>query len=351
MGASLAIAACAPDGDRSVFAPNLHVRPELVLPSVEAPSIAPVSTLPPAIERVRILPVEARGPHQIDTFVQEDAVVDVLWIVDNTASLANERERLVLQFDRFFRVLLAANVDFHVGVTSTDLVSSAADGGRLRGGVIDRRTMDPAGAFRRAVDFPPEVSARLEEGLAAMTRALSPPLVNGENAGFLREDGALAVIVVSDEDDGSLGLTAQYVRFLESLKGPGREVSTSFSAVVGPLPEGCASPGEERIFGARAKAGERYIEVANATGGFVESICNPDFGPFIDQIAIALSGLRRFFPISAPPVPGSVRVYVDGARVPDGSFLFDEAARGVVFELGAAPPPGAEVRIEYDVAV
>lgn len=332
-----------------------RVRPRIVTPTLADVEIAPVDPTPAEILPVQLLPPIVRGPKQTDVFIQEEAMVDVLWIVDNSASLTNERDRLATQFARFLQVLIDADVDYHVGVTSTDLNSMNGDFGRLRGSprYIDRFTPDPLLVFSDAVRFPEDLNIRLEEGLFAMVTALTPPLVDGYNSGFLRDEAGLAVIVVSDEDDSSLGRVDQYVRFLRTIKGPGREVNVSLSAVVGPLPDGCVTPGEEFIFGARARSGDRYVEVAEATAGLIESICSPDFAPFVEALAVSLAGLRRFFPLSAPP-GASVHVFVDGVEIPMSETMgwtLRPERRGVEFAGAYVPPPGAEVRIEYDVAL
>lgn len=332
-----------------------------VQPRVVAPEVRPAEVRVADSTRVRTAPFilldpVVRGPRQVDVFTQEEAVVDILWVVDNSASVSNERQRLAAQFSRFLQVLLDAQVDFHVGVTSTDFVTPGAEQGRLRGQprFIDRTTPEPLRVFAEAVTFPATLDVRLEEGLRAMMAALTPPLTDLENAGFLRETAALAVIVVSDEDDGSLGDPAQYVRFLAGFKGPGRQVNVSLSAVVGGLPDGCVTPGEENIFGADAKPAERYLQVVQATGGLIGDICAANFAPFVEGLATSLAGLRRFFPLSAPPGAGSVRVTVNGAVVPESAGLgwtLRAAERGVEFAGAYLPPPGAEVRIEYDVAL
>ena len=327
--------------------------PVVVRPKLNPPVIGSAPVGRGRIRPVPMLPPIVRGPQQIDVFIQEDAVVDVLWVVDNSSSLSNERDRLATQFNRFLSVLLAADVDFHVGVTSTDL-TFRGDGGRLRGPspVIDRNTPNPALAFREAVRFAEDEQIVLEEGLAAMESALSPPNSTGANAGFIRGEAALAVIVVSDEEDGSLGPVGHYIRFLRGVKGPGREVNVSLSVVAGPLPDGCVPPGEAQIFGAEARAAERYIAVAEASGGLVESICAADFAPFVQTLATTLAGLRRFFPLSAPPDVDSIEVTVDGARVQQSEtngWSWHPDERALVFTGVSVPPPGAEVLISYDV--
>jgi hypothetical protein len=331
-------------------------RPEVVAPKIGGAKVLVPEVAPPALVPSRIVPPIVRGPRQIDAFEQDEAVVDVLWVVDNSGSLNSERDRLAAQFDRFLSVLLRAGVDYHVGVTSTDLSPTTGEGGRLRGTVpwIDRMTADPRARFRDAVSFPSDSDVLLEEGLAAMAAALTPPNTLGPNRGFLRDDAALAVIVVTDEDDGSLGPSDYYVRLLRGLKGPGREANISFSAVAGPLPDGCIPPGEELVFGSEADPAERYLAVVDATGGLFESICSVDFAPFVETLATNLSGLRLVFPLSAPAVESSIEVKVDGRTIPNdpqNGWTYSETDRALTFHGRGIPPPGSEIEISYDVEV
>lgn len=356
--AALALAACDPNeaDPRLPASRDWPARPRIVEPSLEAAPVLGPDVAAPSLAPSRLIPPIVRGPRQVDTFLQDEAIVDILWVVDNSASVSNERARLAQQFDRFLNVLLAAGVDFHVGVTSTDLSRSTGDGGRLRGPVpfIDRNTPDPRSAFRQAVTFPVNLDVRLEEGLAAMVAALTPPNTQGPNRGFLRDEASLAVIVVTDEDDGSIGLVEYYGRFLRGLKGPGREANISFSVVGGPLPDGCIPAGEELIFGADADAAERYSRLVDLSNGLFESICALDFAPFVEQLATRLSGLRLVFPLSVPPVEATIEVRVDGRVVPmsaTNGWTYSSVERAIIFHGNRIPPPRSEVVIDYDVAL
>ena len=86
-----------------------------------------------------------------------------------------------------------------------------------------------------------------------MRRALSTPLVNRAddprtalpndgNQGFLREEAALAVVFVGDEDDHSPDAVDTYIRFLRELKGaaqPNRAAIFAIASTGG----GCGSAG------------------------------------------------------------------------------------------------------------
>ncbi|RMG19810.1 MAG: VWA domain-containing protein [Deltaproteobacteria bacterium] len=330
------------------------------------PRVAPVE-VSPAIHRAAdqgrvrllrpdLLPPEIRGPTQIDGFVQDDAIVDILWVVDNSGSMDNERARIAAAFQRFIASLDSEQVDYHIGVTTTDMRQTGPGfRGELIGPptVISRDTPDPVGTFTDHVTLPPS-RVEDEQGFAAALAAVTEPMRSGPNAGFLRDEADLAIIVVSDEDDGSLGEPEHYVRRFRSLKGPGNEDTVTFSAVIGDVPDGCVSPGDENILWADAEPGVRYEKAAALTGGIVASVCSASFDRTLERLGLAFSGLRRIFPLSAIPIESSIRVEVDGVPIPRNPMTgwgYDAATRSITFLGRYVPPPGAEILIRYDLDV
>ena len=59
----------------------------------------------------------------------------------------------------------------------------------------------------------------IEMGLEAARLALSEPLINTDNSGFLREEANLSLIFISDEDDYSPLSAPSYQRFFTEVKG------------------------------------------------------------------------------------------------------------------------------------
>ena len=189
--------------------------------------------------------------------------------------------------------------------------------------------------------------------------ALTPPLISpgGANNGLLRDGAALAVIVVTNEDDSSFGSTDYFARAFRSLKGPGNETLVTFSTIAGTLPNGCTPPGESGLFGSQANAGFRYAEVATKTGGIIGSICDASFEQTLIKIAQALNTLKRVFPLTIIPIAGSIRVTVissAGSTVipndPVTGFDYRAETNSVVFLGTYVPPPGSTIRIEYAFA-
>jgi hypothetical protein len=327
------------------------------VPSVAPPRVSPVELLPPSVDRSITRRVEVRDPPaipavQVDVQRQADGIVDILWVVDDSGSMSNQRATLTNNFARFLEELLALQVRFQIGVISTNY----NDRGVLRGTtkIITNETPNPRAVFLQNTTFPAASRARLEQGFRMMELALTEPLRSGANAGFLRPNAALAVIVVTDEDDSSYGDANYYARFLRSLKGPGNENLSSLSVIGGITPDGCFPPGEEIYYGSLAEPAFRYSAVATKTGGIIGSICDVSFEGTLVKIAQALNTLRRVFPLSLKPDPASITVRVNGTEIPRdvvNGWQYRADTQSVTFLGNYVPPPGAILRFEYAIAL
>ena len=323
-------------------------------PPLAPPVLSPTELLPPRVDRSTVNRVEVRPPPstpfiQVDTLMQSQGTVDILWVIDDSGSMANQRQTLGDNFQRFFDRLVQLQVNFQIGVISTN----STDGGFLRGTtrIITNTTPNPDDVFIANTTFPPS-RTRWELGLRMMQIALSPPVRDNQNAGFIRAGAALAVIAVSDEDDSSIGEPPYYARFLRGAKGKGNENLVTFSVIGGTIPFGCYPPGEEMYFGGLADPAFRYSEVANQTNGIVGSICDTSFENTLIRIAEALNTLRRIFPLSVEPEPGTIAVMVNGQSIPRDPFVgwqYQPDTRTITFLGTYVPPPGASIQLKYAV--
>jgi hypothetical protein len=305
----------------------------------------------------------ARAGTVTERFEQRAAeAVDVLFVIDNSLSMEREQASVIANAGRFLSRLSASGADYRVGVISTDMdhptcqriqaqrpagAPQGACGFFADGDASARdpawRTIDPGdqpsprAAFARVANLGLGGSAR-EEGLAAALRATRPILRGGHNQGFLRPDAALALIFVSDEEDQSPLSPGAYVAAFRSLKGAARPERLSASAVV---TTGAACAYE---------TGLRYRAVAEALSGLVRPICTSDWAGVVSDLADRALGLRASFPLAQPPVPGSLAVFVDGARAPSDAWRFDAADRQIIFAPGAVPAPGRRVEVRYQPA-
>ncbi|MEM6730888.1 MAG: hypothetical protein AAF658_04995 [Myxococcota bacterium] len=298
------------------------------------------------------------------------AQIDVLWVVDNSDSMGQEQSGLGQSFQSFIETLIATEVDYRIGVTSTD----PADGGLLQSGpsnvpFISATTPNAANVFLENVSLGTNGSP-VERGFETMSLALGvgPTWVPGTaanppNPGFLRDEASLFIIMVSDEDDESFGPVGYYQRLVETYKGIGNEALISVSAIASPAGvEPCFEPTR----GTANASGERYDELVGLTGGTFASICS-DFGEALSRLSSSAAGLDSVFELAGAPqttgqvdCPGvaatafCVRVQEVGASeavtIPESTlagWTYDPERNAIIFGVDAIPGANANITVEY----
>src|SRR5262249_48642672 len=137
---------------------------------------------------------------QTDVFSQlMDNKVDILWVVDNSPSMEEEQMALTTNFDSFIMFADSIGADYQIGVVTTDC-DAANESGKLQGAtkIITQSRVPTAQQVFSANASVGTNGSGDEKGLLAAKLALSPPVRDAENAGFLRDDARLAVIIVTD---------------------------------------------------------------------------------------------------------------------------------------------------------
>lgn len=285
---------------------------------------------------------------------------DVVLIVDNSCSMSERQMALGSSANAFLAYAFSANVDFNLGVTTTDMMNSL-ESGRFQGmpgtRVLRSTTPNLLQTFNQRVNVGVSGSPT-EEMFRPAVASLSPALLTTTNAGFLRADAALSVLAFTDAVEQSPGPTLDYVRQLQSVKGMNRRNDFSFS-FVGPTlatgrPMSCTYDGSP-------VPDPRQIEMIASTGGITSEICyvgnTQAWRTEATRIGQALFGGRATWFLNATPNPASasaLTVTLNGLPIPEVSGLrnwsYDAARNAVVFEPRALPAPGQTVGVDYAVA-
>ncbi len=270
-------------------------------------------------------------------FLQDevDSTADLLFVVDDSPSMAEEQELLGVNFESFVAVVEGSYADYQIGVITTDTETETA--GMLRGEVLTPDTADLASAFLDAVNVG-SYGSRDEQGFAAALMAL-----DGRNPGLVRAGAKLNVVFFSDEDDHSSSDVSTYVEAMTNSSGDAR---LSVHAIVGDLPEGCASGTSA------ANAGTRYLDGAERTEGYTDSICAEDYTEILTRIGLDLSGLRDTFELVDLVQPDSLEVWVEDVIIPNrqtNGWQYDAGQNAVVFDGFAVPRPGMKVVVYYAI--
>ncbi len=300
--------------------------------------------------------------------------VDVLLVVDNSPGMAAAQAKLAASLPQLMQLASQWQVDYHVGVVTTDM-TSATDKGRLRTlgqtRVVTQKTVDATGTLQSLAVVGASGST-VEQGLAAAKAALSLPhtfdsqkaclqdtdctdgacvagpdgkkACGGHNRGFLRKDASLEIVFVSDDDDASPADVAYYVNALFSIKGAANKDLLHVHALV---PSGGACG---------PKPGSRYIAVAKDTGGKVASVCDASFAAALKGIGELAFTHKHHYALSMTPQPATLSVSVGGKPCtagPTGWFYEGKSNRVVLVSksLGGTcvPAKGDKVSVHYKV--
>jgi hypothetical protein len=294
----------------------------------------------------------ASGAHQTDVFSQSaQPETDVLFIVDDSASMAEEQGLLANSVSAFLSTADTMQSDYHVAVVTTDMDDSTRSGNFQGSPKVITRGTGAASQLASRIRALGSNGSGIEQGLGAMYAALSDPLINDAqaNGGFLRPEARLAVVTVSDEDDQSPAGSDFYRDFLVHLKGAYGAPFVSFAAIVGPsnMTNAAGEPGCTTSGGNDAVTGTRYLAVQSATGGSFHSICTNNWTSVSTDLGQSLFAARNTFTLSRVP-SGAVTVRVNNVAAASGDFSFDSASNAVIFNSAAIPAPGASITADYN---
>jgi len=283
--------------------------------------------------------------------------VDVLFVVDNSCSMAPHQQALAEGFPQFLDALDGAFLDYHVGLTSTDIEPDSRCGGldmALVGRLaevdgyrwLDADTPGAHDLFAKMALLGTDGSG-CEKGLGASHKAIVERS-DGYNEGFRRQLAPLHTVFVSDEEDQTdddsppVVTLAEYASWAASLPATSAIHTITCTEVVEAATGLPSCPGE-------AYLGTRYHHLREHVGGVGGSILEPY--PWL-QIAEAVQvDQDDVFVLAQVPDEASLAVEV---HRPDGSieglpFTYD-AARQAVVVTGTALAEDEEVVVTYVAA-
>ena len=263
-------------------------------------------------------------------------------MIDNSGSMRPKQENVAANIADFFGWFVDLDLDFHMGVITTDIVDPTHSG-RLQGAVITAETTEPEARLADAVSVG-EDDMGDESGLAALELALSEPLRSGDNGAFYRDDAFLSVIILSDEPEQSGRSSAHYIEFLNGLKADPERISVS--TVVGDRATGCVDSCGARD--SNADPGDTYIDVQEAFPGVFASVCDCDYQPAMEALGLESTGVPAVFELTEVPADAAeIEVVVDGAATPH--WAYSEADNTVEILDDGLPPGAASVYVSYPV--
>lgn len=273
--------------------------------------------------------------------------IDFLFIVDDSGSMGEEQANLAENFPRFveivdrYRTEAGSPLDYRLGVTTTgkdittvitfnlpgipfppmEISETGPTGALLQECGMTRKWIesgdpDVAGTFSCLAEVGTSGSG-VEMPLYMTELALTERIADGSNAGFLRDDALLAVVILTDEDDcsrpedrieitldvmgGAAGAadtcdpdaTMPVARFLTALDGvKGDRGRWAAAIIAGPGPGTCSSS-----FGDAAEATRLQQFTSDAGMNVVfSSICDGDLSGSLETALDTFEAACQSFP-------------------------------------------------------
>lgn len=268
---------------------------------------------------------------------------DILFVIDNSGSMDPYQQGLAKNIPTLTNLISKLTAVVNVGVITTDMANSA-ESGRFLGSPAVLTSDMPGFESTLAARLRPGVNGdgMAERPLAAIQAALSEPLISSANSGFLRSQVPLNIILVSDEDDQSTEVVANYVSFLRGLKA--NAGVSLFSVVPTHNAGGCALP-----------ATKRTEEFTRAMNGEIFDLCSDDWSSKLRSIGTSIGvQIMRTVRLPTEPVVRTIEVKYGSKTLVAGDsyggWIYDRNQMSIVIGEGvdfSSEPQGTELEIKF----
>ena len=310
--------------------------PVVVAPPVITPP-TPVVVAPPVITPpVATITLSNRS----ENFVQNknrDGDVDILWVIDDSGSMADNQAALAQNFQIFIDQFLTKNINFKMAITTTDGTTSR--NGKMVG---DTNLLTQTAALNNKSEFLSNFSRWVKVGTygSGTEQGLkcASSFFDRYGTSFLRKDAFLAIVFLSDEEDQSEKKVPEYLAKFLSLK-ENKGMVKAYSIVTQKIPKHASW---ESI-------GTRYNSISQSTNGSSSDITS-NFGTTLQDMGGTIVNLVDQFALSETPYGNSLEVFVNNVKQLQG-WTYNPTSKSVKFLANSIPAEGSNINIKYSVAL
>lgn len=219
--------------------------------------------------------------------------VDVILVIDDSSSMKEDQSKLANRMNGLISDLESLKVDYQVCITSTDNKYYAGSPIKWSGTnsvIMNKSTPNKNKVFVNTINSLGAEWSSDERGI----RAVNLMLANFKNTGCMRAESTLTTILISDEDERSVGgnksLSNTQYEPLEASDMPNNLIANIHKAfdktgyvkpflwnsiIVKPGDTSCMAIQDAQS--SPAFYGKLYAELSNKTGGYTGSICASDY--------------------------------------------------------------------------
>lgn len=260
---------------------------------------------------------------------------DILFIVDNSGSMAYEQKNMAERTKNFLSVL--RGLDWQIAVTTTDPRNVNLGDGRFipvtaSGDFILTSAVDEVEAQARlsATLQRPETGSGSEQGIRSTYRVVERSR-DGVHKEFFRDGAHFAVVLISDEDESANTDKNDPELLLKKIGDTfDNQKNFLFNSII-------TVPGDTKCRSTDGYSyGERYKMISDLTGGVIGSVCESDYAAQISGIAQKIRNMAQSLTLSCLPIAGEPIVITrNGVAVTDAFTV-----NGVTISFANAIQPG-----------
>jgi hypothetical protein len=313
-----------------------------------------------------------------NTFKQNESTInnkiDILWVVDNSGSMNGAQQDLKANFNSFIQDFVTKGYDYRIAVTTTDAYRSDNNAALKDHGfaysdpsnprcnwgsneyqvttgvnIITPNTPDVVDTFTKNA-----TQGVCGHGDERAFQSFKSALNLNLNAGFLREDSFLSIIVISDEDDFSSDSVDFYNTYLEDLtlsSGANKRYSVSAMAI---WDEDCKAQ-QKAIYNSTQIIAQRYGELVDLTDGVKGSLCG-NFAQSLLDISNNIIQLSTQFFLDRIPDVSTIEIVINNVVVPvastnpenNGGYEYIAESNSIKFSGVFIPEQGSTIKVDYD---
>ena len=275
----------------------------------------------------------------------EDNQLDILLVIDDSGSMYQDSSRLAPRLAGFVNRLASSNINWQMCVTSTDVDYYQGRPIQWQGANSGHILRNNSGNLNRIfVDTMRFIGAGFssdEQGIKAMNLSIQ----DNNRSNCFRDRAGLAVILISDEDErsvggnrslspndyeplGALNTPNSFIQTVRNNFSPGKRVTVN-SIVV----RDSQCQAQQNAQGERSFFGRRYMELSNQTGGTVQSICMNDYSVALNYCYETIRNSLGTVTLTCAPKP-DYNVTVNGSNykpntsVSGNQLIFNPVVQG-----------------------
>ena len=256
----------------------------------------------------------------VDSFIQPTSMdgVDILWVIDTSGSMHDDEPRLLAGIDAMMNSLPAQGWRLNMISNSPPHVHTDAQFPLVPGDTLaDAQAM-----------FYNMKGGVYEMGFDALEAYLyHNPYANQ----WMRDDAALLVEFVSDEEDQSNQSVGQFVNYYTGLR------DHVFLASIVHL-----DPAESLCNNASYNTGYNSIDATQQLGGVVVDICSEDWAPGVQDASAQVEPYEEL-QLRHRPVKNEIYVFING--VPNYDWYYVRSDNTVYFDI--VPESNDLVEVAY----